>query len=183
MIKRENRLKKNKHFNYIYKHGCAVRGNKLNLIHIKTKFKTFKVGFSVSSKVGKAVVRNKVKRRLKAVISQLPHTSFPSTEAVCHDIDIEIQSLLKNACRYSDTAVSYINKRIQELENRKKRLNNLSIKSCLPFKLEVESLRLQFNNFDSFFQKLSNIQKNRFASTFIEKIMLSESGAEIIWKI
>lgn len=71
MIKRENRLKKNKHFNYIYKHGCAVRGNKLNLIYIKTKFKTFKVGFSVSSKVGKAVVRNKVKRRLKECFSQI----------------------------------------------------------------------------------------------------------------
>ncbi len=65
MLKKENRLRKNKHFKYIYKHGDSKVLNKLNLVYIKTKFKTYKVGFSVSKKIGKSVVRNKTKRRLR----------------------------------------------------------------------------------------------------------------------
>lgn len=64
MLKKENRLRKNKQFNYIYKHGEAKHSNYLTLIFIKTKSK-FKVGFSVNKKVGKSVVRNKIKRRLR----------------------------------------------------------------------------------------------------------------------
>ena len=65
MIKSENRLRKNKHFKYIYKHGETKSLNKLTLTFLKTKYKPFKVGFSVSKKIGKSVVRNKVKRRLR----------------------------------------------------------------------------------------------------------------------
>lgn len=64
MLKKENRLQKNKQFNYIYKHGEAKHSQYLSLVYTKTK-NTFKVGFSVSKKVGKSVVRNKVKRRLR----------------------------------------------------------------------------------------------------------------------
>lgn len=71
MLKRENRLKKNKHFNYIYKHGQSVFLKDMSLVFVKAKIKPFKVGFSVSSKVGKAVVRNKVKRRMKEAFSQI----------------------------------------------------------------------------------------------------------------
>ena len=37
----------------------------MSLVYLKTKYKTFKVGFSVSKKIGKSVVRNKVKRQLR----------------------------------------------------------------------------------------------------------------------
>lgn len=65
MIKNENRLKKNKHFKFIYKHGETKTHKFLSLTFVKTKISPFKVGFSVSKKVGKSVVRNKVKRRLR----------------------------------------------------------------------------------------------------------------------
>lgn len=71
MVKRENRLKKNRHFNYIYKNGTSIKLGVLNLVYAKTKFKPFKVGFSVNNKIGKAVVRNKVKRRLRESFNQL----------------------------------------------------------------------------------------------------------------
>lgn len=71
MIKKENRLKKNKHFNYIYKHGTSVRVGTVGLVFTKLKVKPFKVGFSVSNKIGKSVVRNKVKRRMREAFKQI----------------------------------------------------------------------------------------------------------------
>ena len=37
MLKRENRLKKNKHFGYIYKHGQGLKLGFLSLVFIKAK--------------------------------------------------------------------------------------------------------------------------------------------------
>lgn len=71
MIKKEYRLKKNRQFKYIYKHGESKSHQKLLLIFVKTKQQPFKVGFSVSKKVGKSVVRSKVKRRLRACFAKL----------------------------------------------------------------------------------------------------------------
>ena len=71
MLKKQNRLRKNRHFKYIYKHGDSKVLNKLNLVYIKTKFKPYKVGFSVSKKIGKSVVRNKIKRRLRECFMSL----------------------------------------------------------------------------------------------------------------
>ena len=65
MLPKENRLKKNKQFSYIYKHGQTKHEKKLSLTSIKTKFKPFKIGFTVSKKIGKSVVRSKVKRLLR----------------------------------------------------------------------------------------------------------------------
>ena len=65
MIKSENRLRKNKHFKFIYRNGETKVCNCLTLVYLKTKYKPFKVGFSVSKKIGKSVIRNKVKRRLR----------------------------------------------------------------------------------------------------------------------
>jgi ribonuclease P protein component len=57
------RLQKNRAFQYVYRKGHSVACRNLVLLHAPGR--ELKVGFSVSKKVGKAVTRNKVKRRLR----------------------------------------------------------------------------------------------------------------------
>ncbi len=68
MIKKENRLRKRKQFNYLFKNGKGLGCEYFSLVYLPLKTKNFKVGYSVSKKVGKAVVRNKMKRRLKECV-------------------------------------------------------------------------------------------------------------------
>lgn len=63
-MQRRYRLTSNKSFVYLYRKGTCVRTPLLLLYYAPGKY-DMKVGFSVSKKVGKSVVRNKVKRRLK----------------------------------------------------------------------------------------------------------------------
>ena len=54
---------KNRAFQYVYRKGHSVACR--NLVMLAAPGRELKVGFSVSKKVGKAVIRNKVKRRLR----------------------------------------------------------------------------------------------------------------------
>ena len=62
-MQRTYRLRKNKQFNYVYRRGKSGACRELVLLHAKGQ--GLKVGFSVSKKVGNAVTRNLVKRRLR----------------------------------------------------------------------------------------------------------------------
>ena len=62
-----HRLRKNKEFNYIYKKGERVSTEHFTLFVVKSKFENYKIGFSVSKKLGKANKRNKLKRSLKEI--------------------------------------------------------------------------------------------------------------------
>lgn len=68
MLKKENRLTKRKYFNYIYKKGQVCFSKNFIINFNKSKAPSPRFGFSVSKKIGKAVVRNLVKRRLRAII-------------------------------------------------------------------------------------------------------------------
>lgn len=68
-MERRYRLQKNRAFQYVYRRGHSVACR--DLVMLLAPAKQLKVGFSVSKKVGKAFVRNKVKRRLRECIR--PH--------------------------------------------------------------------------------------------------------------
>ena len=62
-MQKRYRLQKNKAFQYVYHRGRSVSCR--DLVLLAAKGRGLQVGFSVSKKVGNAVTRNKVKRRLR----------------------------------------------------------------------------------------------------------------------
>ena len=68
MLSSENRLKKRKEFAYLYNHGQAKHTANLTMVYLPTKYRAIKIGFSVTKKIGKAHLRNRVKRVLRAVV-------------------------------------------------------------------------------------------------------------------
>ena len=74
MLKRINRLKKRYQFNYVYKSGEHFSGEHIVLYVVSSKTKNIKVGLAVTRKIGHAVVRNRVRRRLREIIKkQVPN--------------------------------------------------------------------------------------------------------------
>lgn len=66
-----NRIKENKDFATAIKKGQA-KGNRSFLIHSKSNdFGYMRIGISVSSKLGNAVLRNRVKRQVRAMCDSL----------------------------------------------------------------------------------------------------------------
>lgn len=68
MLRRENRLKKNKEFNYIYKKGKNINSSNFQIFYVDTYFKFAKVGFGLSKKLGNSVMRSRAKRVMSEVV-------------------------------------------------------------------------------------------------------------------
>ena len=66
-MEQQNKIKKRKQFNYIFKSGQAVHASSMTLVFTKGTNKEFMVGFSASKKVGNSVMRNKARRRMREV--------------------------------------------------------------------------------------------------------------------
>lgn len=64
----DHRLRKNKQFTYLYKKGKRSFTKHLILYTMASKFKEYKIGYSVSKKIGKANIRNKTKRRMREIV-------------------------------------------------------------------------------------------------------------------
>lgn len=81
-MKKENRIKKRKEFNYIFKNGETFSSKYVTLLTTNSKLNKFKVGFSAGKKVGKANVRNKVKRRIKEAVFKQRDLLRPKTNYI-----------------------------------------------------------------------------------------------------
>jgi len=62
---RTHGLKKDSDFRKVYKHGKSFANRYLVMYILNNKSEYSRIGISVSKKVGKAIIRNKVRRRIK----------------------------------------------------------------------------------------------------------------------
>ena len=56
-------LGRNKNYQYVYRRGKSFPGRNMSLVYLRAR--ELRVGFSVSSKVGNSVTRNRLRRRMK----------------------------------------------------------------------------------------------------------------------
>ena len=77
-VRADHRLKKKVQFNYIFRKGERKSSKHFSLFVIKSKYSNYKIGYSISKKVGKAHDRNLLKRRLKEIVrlNNLPQRGF-----------------------------------------------------------------------------------------------------------
>lgn len=70
MIKKKYRIKKIKEFNFMFRNGKRQNQPTLTMITTKAYLPYSRFGISISGKIGNAVVRNKIKRRIRYAINE-----------------------------------------------------------------------------------------------------------------
>ena len=84
-MQRQNRLGPNRQFSYVYRRGKRVSTRDLTLLYVKNRQK--RVGFSVSKKVGVAVVRKEYAEEHPDVVAAFLTDYAKSVEAANTDLD------------------------------------------------------------------------------------------------
>jgi ribonuclease P protein component len=78
MLAKAQRIRQGQDFRDIYKNGARIHGRYILLFYRPGTEANSRIGFVVSNKVGHAVVRNRFKRRLRAMLRQmLPELKNP----------------------------------------------------------------------------------------------------------
>ena len=102
---RRFRLGDNRNYRYVYRRGKSYPSKNLVLIHLKGRDQKF--GFSVSSKVGNAVTRNRIRRYMREDVRKMRpqmkcgkyiFVARPSLKEVPHEaVARELHALLQRA--------------------------------------------------------------------------------------
>ncbi|MCL1905755.1 MAG: ribonuclease P protein component [Clostridiales bacterium] len=82
MLPKHLRLRDRRDFKLVYKRGQTIAVPTLALYWRKTGGQGPRIGFSVSKKIGKAVERNRIKRRCRAVSRELLYHFTPGTDYI-----------------------------------------------------------------------------------------------------
>ncbi len=80
-MKKSFRVKREKDFKAIFKDGTSFANRKFVVYQLENQQNHFRVGLSVSKKLGNAVTRNQIKRRIRHILqsakgSLLDHVDF-----------------------------------------------------------------------------------------------------------
>ena len=67
-MKKRFRVKKEKDFSAIFKEGKSFANRKFVIYRLENNEQHFRVGLSVSKKLGNAIMRNQIKRRIRHIL-------------------------------------------------------------------------------------------------------------------
>ncbi|WP_163969269.1 ribonuclease P protein component [Oceanobacillus halotolerans] len=82
-MKKVFRIKDNKEFQYVFKHGRTFANRQLVIYYMyKEDQKHFRIGLSVGKKIGNAVMRNQIKRYLRQAFHELEDDIQPMYDIV-----------------------------------------------------------------------------------------------------
>jgi ribonuclease P protein component len=82
-MKKEFRIKKNKEFQAAFQNGFSFANRQFVVYSLKKEGQVyFRIGFSVSKKIGNAVIRNRIKRYLRQSILELNDQLAPGNDYV-----------------------------------------------------------------------------------------------------
>ena len=75
-MKKKDIVKDNRYFNQIIKEGKSLKNEHYIIYIMKSNLENPKFGFAVGKKIGNAVTRNKVKRRIKNIESFTAYNDY-----------------------------------------------------------------------------------------------------------
>ncbi len=112
MLNKNNRLKKRKEYNYVYKKGERVNSVSFYIHFTKTWRKMPQIGISVSKQVGNSVVRSRVKRIISEAcrlnIDKFENKNYIITakEAAKDKTSLEIEKEILSALKKANLLVN-----------------------------------------------------------------------------
>ena len=129
-MKKKYLIKKNKEYRYIYSRGISLANPYMALYQYKNNLNYKRFGFSISKKIGKAVRRNFIRRRFKALCQINEHLFADGYDYVLIArkgiINVSFaelaQSLVKLTCRISSRKGKEKKNTFKKRNNRKKEL-------------------------------------------------------------
>lgn len=108
-MEKKNRLTKREYFDKVYRHGKSTANHQFVLYYkVQPQQESFRLGVSVSKKLGNAVVRNRIRRLLKEIVrlnaARIPGgydliiiARKPAAEMDYHDMEKSVLHVLKRA--------------------------------------------------------------------------------------
>lgn len=77
------KLKKSLDFKKVYNNKCSIANRQLVFYYMKNGLDDSRIGFSISKKIGNAVVRNKFKRRLREISRLNSYQLLKGYDIIC----------------------------------------------------------------------------------------------------
>lgn len=108
-VEKKYRLAKREDFGKVYRYGKSMANHQFVLYYLaQPKLEEFRLGVSVSKKVGNAVVRNRLRRMIKEIVrlrkeSMAPHYDYvliarkPAAEMDYHEMEKSIAHVIRKA--------------------------------------------------------------------------------------
>ncbi|MBT2570962.1 ribonuclease P protein component [Planococcus sp. ISL-110] len=81
-MNKHQRIKKNKEFQHVFKKGKSFANRQFIVYVFKSEQPEFRLGLSVSKKVGNAVVRNRIKRYIRQTFLELKDDILPNADYI-----------------------------------------------------------------------------------------------------